>query len=132
MSTSRKLKFKSSVHIDVEDFELRPKEFRFIQTDVLGDHPVFSERFDVALCTDGIEHFLKEDGLRLANRMTQLADLSIVFTPLGDYKVDTQSRCPHAHKSGWRTGDLPGWQCMVFPNWHVSLGIGAVFFWTRK
>lgn len=132
MATSRHLRFARSVHIDVEDNPGRPLEANFIQTDALGDHPVFSEYFDVALCTDGIEHFTKSNGLRLAERMLGLAHLAIVFTPLGDYMVEPESNGPHTHKSGWNPGDLPGWEHLSFPKWHPTLNIGAIFFWRNN
>lgn len=129
MTVSRHLKFASSVHVDVTDEPLRPRHAVFVHSDVFGDHPVFKTRYNVALCADGIEHFTKADGFRLAHQMTMLADLSIVFTPLGEYMVDPLNTGPHTHKSGWLPDDLPGWHTLVFPNWHPTLNCGALFYW---
>lgn len=127
MTGTRHLGFKESVHVDVADEPLRPPGFNFVQCDVLSEDPVFNRKYDVALCLDGIEHLTREDGLRLADRMTNLAKLSIIFTPLGFYKTDGKGS--HAHLSGWLPADLPGWETLVFPNWHPTLGIGALFFY---
>jgi hypothetical protein len=132
MATSQHLRFARSVHVDVEDNFGRPIGANFVQADVLGEHPVFSEYFDVSICTDGIEHFTKSDGLRLAERMLGMSHLAIIFTPLGDYMVDPNGKGPHTHKSGWQPGDLVGWDHLAFPKWHPTLNIGAIFFWRNS
>lgn len=129
MGRTRHMKFASSIHVDVIDEPLRPRDFAFIQTDVFSEHDVFKRKYDVAFCGDGIEHFTKADGYRLAHHMTLLGRQAIIFTPLGEYMVDPNATGPYPHKSGWLPGDLPGWKTMVFPNWHPTLGIGAMFFW---
>lgn len=129
MTSTRHLKFRESVHVDVIDEDLRPDNVHFFLGSSLGDGEVFERKYDVAIISDGIEHFTKSDGLRLADRMTKLAKLSIIFTPLGQYLVFPESTDPHVHKSGWLPADLPDWETLVFPNWHLTLGIGALFFY---
>ena len=128
----RHLKFKKQVHIDVHDFPLRPRHFPFLQIDVLADHPVYSEKYDMTTCLDGIEHLTREDGFNLIQRMTDLAPLNIVFTPLGDMWLGHEGETdPMVHKSGWVAADFEprGWETLVFPRWHEGWKFGALFAW---
>lgn len=132
MSSSRYLQFVDRLCIDVVDEPRRPKEFRFIQADVTQSWNPEGGEWDVALCSDGIEHLTKVDGHRLARRMTECARLAILFTPLGFLSNPSAPDNSHAHRSGWLPEDLPEWQNLCFPHWHERLDFGAVFFWRER
>lgn len=124
------LTFGQKVYIDVLP-RIITEQDRFIQADVLSDHVVFDQHYDVATCLDGIEHLKKPDGFRLLEKMRKLADKSVLFTPLGDYLVDQSATNPEQHASGWLPDDVPQeYAQVIFPDYHPTLGIGAFFFWT--
>ena len=128
----RHLDFKERIHIDVHDFPNRPRQYPFIVTDVLSSHPVFSKKYDVATCLDGIEHLTKPNGFKLIERMTALAPTSIIFTPLGDMWLGEEGNTdPMVHKSGWTSADFEplGWETLTFPIWHEGWKFGALFAW---
>ena len=134
MTNTSRLIFAHSVHVDVQDCPLRPQNYKFIQTDVCADHPVFEEHYDVALCSDGIEHLTVEQAVRLVRRMEDIADLAVIFTPLGDYIVEPGTTHPDRHKSGWIPLSFHGlgFHTMTFPNWHPTLQLGAFFAWKLR
>lgn len=133
MGNTHLLKFKDSLHVDVTDYPDRPRSYKFLKHDVLTLPPVLNGKFDVALCSDGIEHLSKIDGFLLLNRMPLLAKKNIIFTPLGDHCVDPQAKSPENHRSGWLPKDFPdGWETQEFPNWHPTLGIGALWAWKQS
>jgi len=72
------LGFEKRRYLDVIERTLaHPSEQNFfVQTDVLKEHELFNEHWDVATCLDGIEHVTKEQGLLLRDRMVAIADLS--------------------------------------------------------
>jgi hypothetical protein len=130
MSNTRHLKFRESTHIDVHDWPNRPKEFNFVQGDALELlRTVGDKQFDVALCSDGIEHLSYDDGEELLGQMERVARLAIIFTPIGPYLMYPDATDPDSHKSAWYPEDMIryGWQTRAFPMWHPTLGIGAFF-----
>jgi hypothetical protein len=133
MGNTRLLKFKESIHIDVTDYPERPRGSHFLLHDVLSLPSSFNGKYDVALCSDGIEHLSKEDGIKLISIMEKLSKTSIIFTPLGDYMVDPLAKSPENHRSGWLPNDFPSnWETQEFPNWHPTLGIGGLWAWRYK
>jgi hypothetical protein len=138
MSATRLLKWKSVTAVDVMDYPGRPQEFLFIQSNVLDIEPsLFSAAggFDVCVCSDGLEHFARDDGHRLLCRMAEWSELPIIFTPTGESsdKIDPRSTHPDTHKSSWTQEDFHsiGWETMLFPNWHPTIGLGAIFGFRR-
>ncbi len=128
LATRESGSFKETIHVDVADCPLRPADAPFIQMDVIKFMKA-ARIYSVAFCGDGLEHFTRKRGGELLKLMQKRARLSVIFTPLGDYLVEPQSKNPDAHKSGWLPADLPGWETMVFPNWHPTLDLGAFFAW---
>jgi hypothetical protein len=130
---TRNYLFKEKTYIDVLDcWEIPGQMDRFVQADVLGDHPVFDKHYDVAICSDGIEHLSKEDGLKLVERMKAISDKQIIMTPLGCYLVDENGTDPRGHKSGWQPEEFEGFNSVVFPQYHPTLGengLGAFWVW---
>lgn len=129
-TATRNLPFKEKTYVDALDcWHIPDQMHRFIQADVLGDHPVFDQHYSVANCSDGIEHLVKDDGFKLVERMKSLADKQILFTPYGEYMVEVGNPDPKCHKSGWWPDDFPDFAALVFPNWHPTLHIGAFWVW---
>lgn len=129
-TVTRNLPFREKTYVDVGDWDIPEQMDRYIKADVLGDHPCFDKRYDVATCLDGIEHFTKENGFKLIERMKKISDVQILFTPLGDYLVGFgDQNDPNTHKSGWLPEDFKGFGVIVAKNFHKTLGIGAFWAW---
>ena len=129
-TATRNLPFKEKTYVDALDcWNIPGQMHNFIQADVLGDHACFNKKYDVANCSDGIEHLSREDGFRLVERMKKISSKQILFTPLGEYMVEVGNPDPKCHKSGWYPEDFEGFASIVFPNWHPALGIGAFWVW---
>lgn len=138
MTQTRHLKFKDVLGVDVKDWPDRPSEIRFAKLNVMEISGSITgrllqqiEKFDVCLCSDGIEHLTKRDGLELLQRMQQWSYLPIIFTPLDAYKVQPYSDDPDAHKCVWSPAEFEamGWDTESYPEWHRELSIGAFFAW---
>lgn len=128
-----KLNFKRRWFVDAIERTI-PDQKCFIKADVLGDHPIFQEHYEIATCLDGIEHFKKDLGWELINRMKTIADKVIIFTPSDPWCIEGEDseryhNDPESHKSLWSPDELPNWAHFVFPKYHSSLGIGAFFSW---
>jgi len=125
------LGFESVTFVDIQyrglDFGLRDNDL-FIEQDAIK-FLKNDEKFDTIICSDGIEHFSKEDGLLLLELIKQKSKSSVIFTPYGDYMVDENSTHPDTHKSGWTETDFEkmGYSCIIFPNFHPELNKGAIF-----
>jgi hypothetical protein len=125
------LGFESITFVDIQyrglDFGLRDNDL-FIEQDAIK-FLKNDEKFDTIICSDGIEHFSKEDGLLLLELIKQKSKSSVIFTPYGDYMVDENSTHPDTHKSGWTETDFEkmGYSCIIFPNFHPELNKGAIF-----
>ena len=127
--------FERVTAIDVVDWKTRPARHDFTLADGLvylltcGDH-----RFDVAICSDGIEHFSKARGWEVLAEMQRVARLSIIFTPLGNFCADENATHPDHHKSAWWPHEFArvGWDTLVYPNWHATWNHGAFFAYTPR
>lgn len=133
MTGTRLLDFHSTLGVDVKDWPQRWNGARFTKSDVLNKLAELpASLFDVALCSDGIEHLPDGDGLHLITQMERVAQLAIIFTPLGPYLTGQgDPNSPDSHKSAWMPSDFQdlGWKTLAFPNWHMGLGVGAFFAW---
>ena len=118
--------------VDVQDCPARPRRFTFMRSDA-EDYLdiVHSKDCDIVLCLDRIEHFTKEKGWRVIRKMESVGRLSVIFTPFGDYLITPEDPHPDKHHSGWLPSEFEsiGWNTLVFPNWHPTLGVGAFFAW---
>ena len=133
--------FKEKTYVDVVNRTL-PYGQTMIQSDVFDFLKQAAKDFsiyDVAICTDAIEHFREKEAVELVLKTAFIAKQYIFFTPLGEYCTTYDINCnnPDSHKSGW-TPELveekigEGFAHIVFPNWHPTLsdnGLGAFFFW---
>lgn len=92
-------------------------------------------RFSACICLDGLEHLEKNRGLAMIELMKQKSDIQIIFTPLGDFAVETvPTDNPDAHKSGWLPEEFEkiGWATITFPQFHKAHNAGAFFSWNKK
>lgn len=68
-------------------------------------------RFDIALLTDIIEHFPKDKGLELLDKLFQHTKSIVIATPLGFQRQKAAYNNPHEeHKSGWTLNDFKKFQ----------------------
>jgi hypothetical protein len=130
-NTTRFITFKERTFVDIKKESVHDSLPNFYELDVLSDHPIFEKHYDVSFCTDGIEHLLKEDGIRLLQRMLNISYKPILFTPLGNHCVNLTATDPYEHKSGWLPSyqELKDWYKIIFPKFHPTLNIGAFIFW---
>lgn len=127
-----KLGFSDRWYFDIIHRELDHKEeqSQFYQKDVLtmtiNDH-----FFDVTICSDGIEHLMREDGLKLIQVMKSISHKQILFTPLDDIfgMAKDGDNNPESHRSLWKPEDFPSWSSIVFPDYHKVWNGGAFFIW---
>lgn len=129
---SQKVGFAKHALVDINSFKERDGNLEFVQADVLGDHPALSQHYDVALSSDGIEHFTTDDAGRLLRRMVEISDEQIIFTPLGPYQYVQNSSNPNTHKSFWYPHQFTGWAILEMPVYHARLHIGAFWVWRHK
>lgn len=122
------LGFKDRTYVDIQDRGLDFKEERqyFVKTDVF-DFLYNSDRsWDVAICSDGIEHVYKHKGAHLLWLMDGLSEKQIIFTPTRDKNLAMDSD-PDSHKSSWAPDDFEAYAIIEFPDFHPTLNQGAFF-----
>lgn len=128
---TKQLHFKKRVYVDVIERQIGAHQECFVQADVLGDHPVLQDHYDVSICSDGIEHITKAQGFQLVERMKAISNKQILFTPIDAWMMTEETDTnPESHKSLWGPSDLPDFAHIVFPHYHPTLNIGAFFFWS--
>jgi len=88
-----------------------------------------NNKYNVALCLDCIEHLTVEDGNRLLKIMDEISHKQILFTPTTNLFGLNNDDTPEAHRSVWSPEMLPGYACIVFPDFHYAWGGGAFFAW---
>lgn len=123
------LGFDKRTYVDIQDRGLDHKGEQpyFIKADVFEYLSSIERPFDVAICSDGLEHLSRDRGIDLLVMMMDYSEKSIIFTPLGEYMV-TNDDHPDSHKSGWAPKDFSdGWATVVFPDFHPALNTGAFF-----
>ncbi len=131
--TTRQLGFTKRTYVDVVARDMGDESQHAVTSDV----KTFLERcdhYDVSIMLDGIEHFRFPQGYELISLMEAKSDKQILFTPYGEYMVngDMSDVHPDSHKSGWTPDMLPGYACLVFPQFHPTLshhGLGAFYAW---
>ncbi|HEY8660092.1 MAG TPA: hypothetical protein VIM07_00750 [Chitinophagaceae bacterium] len=126
------LGFKTKTYIDILDRKLDNTDDQkyFICNDIFNFLKKNEIIYDVAICSDGIEHLPKDKGFELIELMLTNSEMQIIFTPLGEYMVTVETDInPDSHKSGWLPEDFKGWSSIVIPNFHPKLNTGAFFAW---
>lgn len=129
---TRKLGFRTKHFVDIVKRDLGEDNCNFLQN--MAEFHLYNlagfARYDVITFLDAVEHFKKNIGYLLLDAIDNMAKLKIVFTPLGDYIIETiETDNPDSHKSGWLPKEFEdmGWSTIVFPNFHPTLNIGAFF-----
>jgi len=127
---TRRLGFVSRLYVDSVKRDLAEESKWFANEDVFYFLDKNTLHFDVGISLDAVEHFVKERALLLLNKMRMISNKQIIFTPLGDYLIETtRTDNPDSHKSGWLPQEFEdmGYATIVFPNFHKLLNIGAFF-----
>lgn len=123
------LGFKDRLYIDIQDrgLDFPEEQPKFLKRDAIEFLRKVWGRMepDVCIASDFIEHLTKEKGQELIALMG-IATKIIIFTPLGDASV-TNDGHPDSHASGWLPEDFPDWLCIVLPNFHAAINLGAFF-----
>lgn len=124
------LGFEKRVYVDILHRQLddHNEQKYFVQQDALDFLKNTDTEFDVCVSSDHIEHLTDMDGTKLLILMEDKSLKQVLFTPLGDHMVETDNYNPEAHHSGWTPELVPDYACIIFPDYHPSLGIGAFFF----
>lgn len=134
-AVTRHLNFKSVEACDVIESPLVPLSWVFfIEEAVLFLKPKPRKSADLVICSDGLEHHTFIAGKELLRQMERVGKAAIVFTPTGDTGYNPRSKSPHHHKSSWSERDFNelGWETKHFPDWHPTLGWGAIFAWKKS
>lgn len=129
---TRYLPGQDKVYVDIVEHDLGSEQPYFVKADVREDHAVFNRHYDLATCTDGIEHLHANEGLDLIEKALKISDKCIFFTPLGYTRMEPGDPHPDMHRSLWSPKQFRDWGCITYPNYHSALGIGAFFFWHCK
>jgi hypothetical protein len=130
--TRHQIKCNTRLDCDGSFAEVRDKGVRpFFYVDALniGDF-LKPKQFDLITALDFIEHQTKEKGFRMLDVLEGLCrGRLILFTPLGEYMVGNDSKDLQGHLSGWKPEEFVqlGYSCLVMPNFHPLLGIGAFY-----
>lgn len=131
------LRFKERWYVDIIDRKLdHPEEQKYFMTkDILDfDSVTFVHKLSVAFCLDCLEHLTVSDGYKLLSIMEKISYKQILFTPLTDLfgMVKEDDKNPEAHRSLWKPEMIPGYACLLFPNYHKTWNGGAFFFWKSE
>jgi hypothetical protein len=125
-----KLGFSERTYVDIQDRPLDdPNEQKyFIKADIV-EYLVKTEHvFDVAICSDAVEHFSFSDGYNLIWLMSFKSYKTIFFTPLGACMIQNkETNDPDAHRTGWIPEMFEGYLSIVLPNFHPTIKSGAFF-----
>ena len=127
------LGFKKRVYIDIlpRILDYPEEQQYFIQDDVL-EYLQKDNHYDCSIASDFCEHLTPMDGTKLLTLMELKSDKQILFTPLGAHIVETDNYLPEAHHSAWTPELTPDYASIIFPHYHLQLGIGAYFFFKCK
>lgn len=139
-----KLGFSSRTYIDkiARELDIKEEQEFFYPIEV---STFFREmqglHWDVAICSDGIEHVTKEYGAGMLADMAIASDKQIIFTPLGELFMSKQpdDGDPERHRSAWYPEDFLKdeffgypFACIVFPHYHKTWNVGAFFAFRCK
>jgi hypothetical protein len=132
------LGFRHRNYVDIQDrgFDHKEEYPFFIKADVFDYLMNTGAIFDVAICSDGIEHLTRADGVQLLIWMKERSMKQVLFTPFGELMLTNDSH-PDSHQSGWLPDHISIYMpdqfaYIVFPDFHPALNAGAFFFWHTK
>lgn len=101
--------------------------FKTLHADVRKIEKYFSDNsVDIIWILDVIEHLVKEDGLKLLDKVRKIARRQVViWVPVGWNPQDEQDdgNIYQKHQSAWFKEDFEsrGYQCKVFPHYHQDI-----------
>lgn len=108
----------------------------FLLADILQIDKLFTPKsHDLVVALDVIEHLQKDEGYKWLQDMKRIARKRVlIFSPQGDYMVGqcSEGQKRHdAHWSGWTAEefDAMGYDTLLCPDFHPTLGIGAFWAW---
>lgn len=110
----------------------------YVNTDLLDIDRAFEpDAFEIVVALDVIEHFSKEDGVKLLQKMESIANKRvIVFTPNGFLPQNEHSgNVLQRHLSGWSAQEMKqlGYHVIGINGWKPLLGEFALpRFWPKK
>lgn len=89
------------------------------------------KHFDLITMFDFIEHFDKEEGIKLLQEVQQYTKHLIIFTPDGFLQQDNIThpdiKPGMIHKSGWSINDFKSFNVLHLPKYHLPQGINIWF-----
>lgn len=105
-----------------------PMDIRDAPTAFQGKH------FCLLTMLDVIEHLTRPDAETLLAGMEPICGASVIFTPMGPFRMDPDATGPHDHKSGWwpREFHERGWEVWAWSKYHQYPGgeiLGAFYAW---
>ena len=106
--TSPILRIRNKIKYTGLDIKFSSEKLNVIQGNVLDAEKIFTEKFDVVVALDLIEHLEKIDGHRLLEIMYNLSNKKIIiFTPNGFMPEEGTEENPYLkHLSGWNMIDF--------------------------
>lgn len=122
------LGFAERTYVDIQDrgIDKKDEQAYFVKADVF-DYMRDAERaWDIAICSDGIEHLFKYKAPHFLWLMEGLSEKQIIFTPTRDKNIVNDSD-PDSHKSSWTPDDFEAYAIIEFPDFHPTLNQGAFF-----
>jgi len=128
-----KLGFKDRTYTDLIDrsLDIKSEQPFFTQQDVLQTPT--NKYYDVAICSDGIEHLFERDGYKLLLIMNHISDKHYIFTPTTGFGFANEGDLnPQQHRSTWTPDMLPGYAFVIFPKMHKQWKSGGFFAWTCR
>ena len=90
-------------------------------------------KYNLTVISDVIEHLTRADGDKLIADMEPITKAMFIFTPIGPYKLDENSKDPDVHKSAWTPEEFEalGWQVWAWPNYHPFVGSFYAWKWNN-
>lgn len=122
------LGFQDRTYVDILDRGLDNKDEQkyFVKSDAVAFLIDAKRLWDIAICSDGIEHLFKSRGNTLAYLMQDVSHKQIIFTPTRDKNI-VNNGDPDSHKSSWTPDDFEAYAIIDFPDFHPILDQGAFF-----
>ena len=126
---TRQFQGQNIIYLDIQNQPKAPLPFMKLDVmDFWSNYPV--AKVDVLIALDLIEHLTKGEGFRfLMDAVKCNVKRVIIFSPEGDYVVESESTDPDKHRSGWTAQEFEdmGFQVILSPRFHG--GSGAFLAW---
>lgn len=122
------LGFRDRTYVDIQDrgLDFKDEQKYFVKADVFDFLHRAERSWDVAICSDGIEHVFKYKGAHFVWLIEGVSEKQVIFTPTRDRNLVNDSD-PDSHKSSWTPDDFEAYAIIEFPDFHPTLNQGAFF-----